>query len=121
MEDTTVSCKIVAIGETGVGGKTSLIIRFINGSFDDNVCSTNGASYASKELKIKELNKNIILNIWDTAGQEKYRALTKFFYKDADAIILAYDITSKRSFLEIKDYWYPEIKNICNKNPSKIK
>lgn len=55
------------------------------------------------------------MKIWDTAGQEKYRSLTKIFYKDASVAIMVYDITRKDSFEEIKKYWV----NQLNENASK--
>ena len=49
------------------------------------------------------------LDIWDTAGQERYRSVTKMFYKDADVALLVYDITSKKSFEELKNYWVNQV------------
>ena len=60
--------------------------------------------------------KSIKFDIWDTAGQEKYRALTKIFYKDASIAILVYDITRKESYDELKNYWYTQIKDYAPKN-----
>jgi len=102
-------CKVVLVGESGVG-KTCIISRFISGAFDLNVSSTNGASYASKNVQYENLGKSLLLDVWDTAGQEKYRSLTKFFYKDAKVAILVYDITRQSSFEAVKDYWYKEVK-----------
>ena len=65
-------------------------------------------------MEYKELGKNLLLDIWDTAGQEKYRALTKFFYKDAAVCILVYDITSKESFENLKNFWYSQLKGNCS-------
>ena len=101
--------KIVLLGDSGVG-KTCLISRFISGQFDANVNSTNGASYASKKVEYPELGKSLVLDIWDTAGQEKYKSLTKFFYKDAAMVVLVYDITRRESFDNLKNFWYKEIK-----------
>ena len=63
--------------------------------------------------------KSIKFEIWDTAGQEKYRSLTKIFYKDAGAAILVYDITRKESYEEIQKYWLNQIKDFAPKNISK--
>ena len=98
-------CKIVLLGDSGVG-KTCIISRYISGNFDESSATTNGASYCSKNVNFDKLGKNLLLDIWDTAGQEKYRALTKFFYKDAAVCILVYDITRKDTFDNIKSYWY---------------
>lgn len=100
--------KVVLIGESGVG-KTSIISRFINDTFDHNVVTSLGASYISKTLTFPEQNKSIKFDIWDTAGQEKYRSLAKVFYKDAMIIVFVYDITSISSFNEIKNFWYKQI------------
>ena len=116
-DDVAKTCKVVLLGESGVG-KTCIIARFINNTFEDNIISTTGASYAG--MTFDEFHgKTIKFEIWDTAGQEKYRALTKIFYKDAGVAILVYDITRKESFDEIKNYWYNQIKEYAPKNISK--
>ena len=115
------TCKVVLLGESGVG-KTCIIARFINNTFEENLISTTGASYAGKTMVFDEYEgKSIKFEIWDTAGQEKYRSLTKIFYKDAGVAILVYDITRKESFDEIKSYWYNQIKEFAPKNISKYK
>lgn len=111
-------CKVVLLGDSGVG-KTCIISRYISGTFDSFSQSTNGASYASKVIKYENLNKQISLEIWDTAGQEKYKSLAKFFYKDASVVILVYDVTSKQSFENLKSYWYEQLKIHGEKNYSK--
>ena len=108
-------CKVVLLGDSGVG-KTCIISRYISGTFESNTASTNGASYASKIVKYDQLGKTLSLDIWDTAGQEKYKALTKFFYKDAAVAILVYDITRKESFDNLKDYWYTQLQQNGGKN-----
>ena len=109
-------CKVVLLGESGVG-KTCIISRFINNTFEDGLMSTNGASYTSKNSTFPEYgNKTIKFEIWDTAGQEKYRALNKIFYKDASICILVYDITNEGSFKAIQDYWFQQVKDSAPKN-----
>ena len=113
------TCKVGLLGESGVG-KTCIIARFINNTFEENLISTTGASYAGKTMTFDEYGgKSIKFEIWDTAGQEKYRSLTKIFYKDAGAAILVYDITRKDSYEEIKKYWINQIKDFAPKNISK--
>lgn len=111
----TPGCKVVLLGDSGVG-KTCIISRYISGTFDANSATTNGASYASKIVKYEKLGKSLSLDIWDTAGQEKYKALTKFFYKDAAVAILVYDITRRESFDNVKNYWYNQLKENGDKN-----
>ena len=115
MSEKATGNKLVLVGDSGVG-KTCLISRFISGHFDTESKSTNGASYASKKVDYPELGKSLVLDIWDTAGQEKYKSLTKFFYKDAVMIILVYDITKKESFDNLKNFWYKEIKDNGEQN-----
>ena len=118
-DDEAQTCKVVLLGESGVG-KTCIIARFINNTFEENLISTTGASYAGKTMTFDEYGgKNIRFEIWDTAGQEKYRSLTKIFYKDAGAAILVYDITRKESYEEIQKYWFNQIKDHAPKNISK--
>lgn len=112
------SCKVVLLGETAVG-KTCIISRYISDKYNSKVESTNGASYANKIVKYDDINKQVSLEIWDTAGQEKYRALTKFFYKDAAVAILVYAINHKGSFESLKNYWVEQLKNNGEKNCSK--
>jgi len=112
-------CKVVLLGESGVG-KTCIINRFINDKFDDNEKSTAISTFTSKTLIYDEfLGKSVKFEVWDTAGQERYRALNKIFYKDAGAAILVYDVTKEKSFEEIKDYWYNQIKETSKKDISK--
>lgn len=114
-DNNVLSCKIVLLGESGVG-KTCIISRYINQVFEGNTISTNGASYAAKTLHFDDYDKSLKVEIWDTAGQEQYRSLTKIFYKDATAAILVYDITRKKSFDEIKNYWFEQVKENCDLN-----
>lgn len=108
-------CKVVLLGDSGVG-KTCIISRYISGTFDENSATTNGASYCSKNVNYEKLGKNLLLDIWDTAGQEKYKALTKFFYKDAAVCILVYDITRKETFDNLKTFWYSQLKENSGSN-----
>ena len=101
------SYKIVLIGESGVG-KTSIISRYINNSFDLQVLTSSSAQFISKIIYLTD-EISLKFDIWDTAGQEKFRSLAKIFYKDAKVIILVYDITNKASFDNLKNYWFNEI------------
>lgn len=82
--------------------------------------TTTGASFAAKSLMIDKHNTEIKFEIWDTAGQEKFRSLTKLFYKDASIAILVYDITRKESFDELVNYWYRQVKETVSSNISNI-
>ena len=107
--------KLVFIGDPGVG-KTCIISRFLKGTFDAEQITTVGASYATKTIKISETNESLTLDIWDTAGQEKYRSLTRIFFQGAKLAILVYDITRKDSFENLKNVWLKELKDHADKN-----
>ena len=100
--------KLIVIGDSGVG-KTCIIARFTKGTFDPNSPS-GSVGFTNKTIEIPELNQNLDLDIWDTVGQERYKALTKYFYQGAKMAILVYDITIKESFESVKNYWYEDIK-----------
>ena len=104
------SYKIILLGDTAVG-KTSLIVRFCDSDFNENCMSTIGVDTKTKYIKYND--KKIELEIWDTAGEEKYRSLAKNCYKGADGIILIYDISQKKTFHNIK-IWYNDIKEHIN-------
>ena len=101
--------KVVLLGESGVG-KTSIIAQFTSGKFDPDCVTSLSAQFISKTVEFQNLGKAIKFDIWDTAGQEKYRALAKIFYKDAKVIFLVYDITDAKSFNELKSYWHGVVK-----------
>ena len=109
------SAKVVLIGEAGVG-KTAIISRFIRDAFLEGQEPSTMASYISKEILIEQFNMKLKLDIWDTAGQEKYRSLTKFFYKDAAIAILVYDITQQQSFNELSEYWTKQLIDCSSEN-----
>ena len=109
-EEDYLVCKVVLVGEAGVG-KTSIIQRFITNSFTPGQKSTGGANFIEKIMEFKESNQKIKFQIWDTAGQEKFRALARVFYNNASVCIMVYDITNKRTFEEIKKYWSEDVKN----------
>ena len=100
--------KVVLLGETAVG-KSSIIKQFVDHEFDSEVCPSISSKFVSKEMELKEINKEIKINLWDTAGQERYRSLAKIFYKDAQIIIFVYDITNKISFDSLSNFWYKEV------------
>lgn len=105
-------CKITLVGDSGVG-KSSIIGRFVTGIFIKDISSTAGLNYSQK---IYEKNgKKVNLNLWDTAGQEKFRSLGRNFYKDSYIIIIVFDITNRISFINAKEVWYTEIKNYSEK------
>ena len=108
-KDRVRACKVVLVGESGVG-KTCITSFFINEKYKDDAIPTTAATFISKIITFEESNNTIKFEIWDTAGQEIYRSLAKIFYKDSSAAVLVYDITNRKSFEELKKYWYYQIK-----------
>ncbi|XP_062520638.1 ras-related protein Rab-20-like isoform X2 [Corticium candelabrum] len=90
--------KVVILGSSSVG-KTSLIQRYLSGHFVENRPSTIGAAFSVKQWG------NFKVAIWDTAGEERFRALSSFYSRDACAAILAYSITDKKSFEELQKHF----------------
>ncbi len=99
--------KVVLLGESGVG-KTSIINQFISKKFNPKMSTSVSAQFTSKIMEFPEQKRTLRFDIWDTVGQEKYRSLTKIFYKDAKIIIFVYDITTEYSFNALQTYWYTE-------------
>ena len=106
------SIKITLIGNSGVG-KTCIISRYIDDVFDEANTPTIGANYSEKT--INKNGKDYELNIWDTAGQEKFHSVGKHFYKDAYVVCLVYDITNQDSLEQLKTMWYPDVQKYGEK------
>ena len=115
MSTDNISCKVVLVGDTGVG-KTCIIQRYVNNNYEENVESTVASTYTYKVLNFPNYNKSISFDIWDTAGQEIYRALAKNFYLNAAIGVLVYDIKRQSSFDSIKNYWYDQLKESGEEN-----
>ena len=101
-----INCKVCLLGTASVG-KSCIATRYTQNKFEENTQCTTIASFF-KKIVDSDIGP-VQLNIWDTAGQEKYRALGKHFYKDAFIICLVYDITKKETFEDIKNIWYPDL------------
>ena len=98
-----IDCKVVFLGDKNVG-KTTIINQYINGIFLDKVEPTFSACFYQKSLNINGTKINF--DIWDTAGEEAYRSLTKIFLNRANICILVYDTTKEKTFENIKNVWY---------------
>ena len=104
--------KIILLGDSGVG-KTNIILRYLKNEFNSNSLSTIGTTFGVKQLTRNNIIYN--LNIWDTTGQEAYRAVTKLFVQGAQIVILVYSIDKPNS-LESINFWYNSVKEICGDN-----
>ena len=113
-EDEEEDIKVILVGEPGTG-KTSLINVTIGKMFTENSPSTLISTFVKKEFN--KNNKQYILNIWDTAGQEKFRAMTKIFIKNSKIVILVYSINSKETYDGLKEYWFNIITEALGDEP----
>lgn len=103
--------KLCLLGDSGVG-KSSIVMRFVMDKYKEALESTIGASFMTKKLVVD--GNTYLFQIWDTAGQEKYRALAPMYYRGASAAIIVYDVTRESSFPSVKD-WISELrKNTSN-------
>lgn len=107
------SVKIVLLGNTGVG-KSSLVNSWTTGAWDDSIQTTVGASHQRKRIKLYD--KDVDLILWDTAGQEVYRALTPLYTRSASFAILTASIIDKESFVSLDD-WIELLKSTCEHMP----
>ena len=115
-----INYKFILLGNTGVG-KSSIFRYLSSGCFKADTISTIGVdkktlyySYEIEELqkkkKIKRVKKDFTISLFDTSGQERYRAITRNYYKSAEGILLLYDITNRNSFESVES-WIEQIKS----------
>ena len=107
------SIKIVLLGEVATG-KTSLINVYFGLSFETELQTTLTPSVSQKGLQIN--GNSYQIHIWDTAGQEKYRAMTKMFIKGTQIVIFVYDVTEEFTFTEL-DFWVKTVEEVLGKGP----
>ncbi|XP_013406983.1 ras and EF-hand domain-containing protein homolog [Lingula anatina] len=93
--------KVVLAGDAAVG-KSSFIMRLCKGKFVANLNSTLGVDFQTKALDVD--GNNVALQLWDTAGQERFRSIAKSYFRRADGVLLLYDVTYERSFINIRDW-----------------
>jgi len=104
--------KVVVVGDSGVG-KTNIIKRFISNKFIANSKATVGAEFTNKSYRIND--RVFKIEIWDTAGRERYKSITAAYYKGAKGALVVYDTTQKESYDNI-DGWMLEIKDKGSKD-----
>ncbi|ETV77940.1 hypothetical protein H257_08181 [Aphanomyces astaci] len=97
--------KLLLVGDAGVG-KSSMLLRFTEDTFDDHLQSTIGVDFKVKMITVD--GKRIKMTIWDTAGQERFRTLTSSYYRGAQGIVLVYDVARRDTFANL-DTWLQEV------------
>lgn len=104
--------KFLALGDSGVG-KTSFLYHYTEGVFQQQFISTVGIDFREKRLTHRRKEggpaQGVHLQLWDTAGQEKFRSLTTAFYRDAMGFLLLFDLTNEQSFIDIRN-WLEQLK-----------
>lgn len=99
--------KVILAGDAAVG-KSSFILRLCKNTFMTNLSTTLGVDFYTKEIEVDE--RTVSLQLWDTAGQERYRSIAKSYFRRADVVLLLYDCTHEKSFLNVRD-WMSIIEN----------
>ena len=105
--------KVLLLGDSTVG-KTCFLKKYTDKTFQDVHMSTIGLDYRVKTMTLKS-GKVVKLQIWDTAGQDRFRAITKNYYKGANGIILIYDVTSIQTYENVKN-WITQIREEASPN-----
>ncbi|XP_076018475.1 ras-related protein Rab-18-B [Genypterus blacodes] len=111
-EDVLTTLKLLIIGESGVG-KSSLLLRFTEDTFDPEQTATIGVDFKVKTIAID--GNKAKLAIWDTAGQERFRTLTPSYYRGAQGVILVYDVTKRDTFTKLEN-WLNELETYSTRN-----
>jgi len=106
--------KILLLGDTSVG-KSCLLLRFCDNSFQEAHLSTIGLDFRLKTINLKD-NRKVKIQIWDTAGEDRFRSITRNYYKGAKGILLIFDVTDKETFTHVRDW----IERIHEESPEGI-
>jgi len=103
--------KVVIIGDSGVG-KTAIMNRYLFDKYDPESMPTLGSSMQSRQVDVA--GEGVIkLTLWDTAGQEKFKSLTRMYFQDAEAALIVYDVTFRQSFENAKK-WVEDLRDNAN-------
>ena len=114
--DTSLNIKVLLLGDPSVG-KTTFLKKYMNNQYKNNYELTIGVDYASKIIKIDD--KNINLQIWDTAGQESFRAITTSYFRSANCALIFFDVSNIDSYNNI-EYWVNTYLSMSNNSENSI-
>jgi len=114
--DFTYLFKVVMIGDSG-SGKSSVLLRFADNTFLDNIMSTIGVDFKIRTLKIGE--DNVKLQIWDTAGQERFKTITSSYYRGTHGVVLVFDVTNEETYQNIQK-WLADVERSTDDSVFKI-
>jgi small GTP-binding protein len=108
--------KVILIGDSSVG-KTSILNRYYNDNFNESLLLTVGVDFRVKNTKMNNLI--IKYHLWDIGGREHFKSMLGYYYRDANIILLVFDITKYETFVNIKD-WSDEVDKYVNSHITKI-
>ena len=103
------SYKVVLIGGSSVG-KSSIFRRYMQGEFTNKSSVTMSASYMEKVVPVAGAKKPIKIQLWDTAGSERFKTINRIYYRDATAALVVYDITKRDTLFMVAEHWIKDIK-----------
>jgi len=106
--------KLLIVGAAGVG-KSQILSRYTEDSFTETYLSTIGIDFRVKTVEI--LGKTIKFQIWDSAGQERFRSISQSYYRSASGVLLVYDITDSQTFEDLKTSFFNDV---MNHNPLQV-
>lgn len=119
LESAQYQFKVLIIGESGVG-KTSIKVRYTDNKFTPDLAANVGVDFKKKAVQISP-TEIVKLIIWDTAGSEKYRSLAKSYLNNSQGILLCFDLTNRKSFEELNNFWLNFIKEYIDTGVTKKK
>lgn len=102
--------KLTVLGDPAVG-KTSLIKKYVTGTFEKDYHPTLGVDITLKDIVLNEINSEVRLILWDIAGQDKYELTRKMFFQGCSGALLVYDMTRHSTFKQITSKWLEDFKN----------
>ena len=118
IENLDPSMKIIVIGN-GKVGKSTLALKFVKNIFTTEYKQTLGVDFLNIKKYIKKKDQTIDFYIWDTAGQDHFNAITRRYYRGADACLIVFAINDKDSFIQVKS-WHKKMKNECGDIPTAL-
>ena len=101
--------KIVLVGGSSVG-KSAIFRRYMQGGFENNSKSTISANYLEKKVDVPGTKKQLKIQLWDTAGSERFKTMNRIYYRDASAAILVFDVTNRDSLYTDAEHWLRDVK-----------
>ena len=116
----TLIFKVIIIGNSN-SGKSALLNQITGKIFDNSYCMTIGVDFSLKKIELDRDNKkiNIKLQIWDTAGQESFRSITRSYYREAAGVIVVFDLTNLQSYESLAQ-WIDDVEYYCSENKTVI-